>query len=65
MFQKTSGFVKKPVVSDFWGISSILRLLYRFFLFKKKKKHTDLDPNVHMELYNKPPGIKYANSRKK
>ena len=35
MFQKTSGFVKKTVVSDFWGISSILRLLYRFFLLKK------------------------------
>ena len=36
------GFSRKHVVSDFWGIRAILKLLYRFFL--SKKKHTDLDP---------------------
>ena len=33
---------RKHVVSDFWGIRAILKLLYRFFL--SKKAHTDLDP---------------------
>ena len=38
MFQKNlSFFFRKHVVSDFWGVRAILKLLYRCF-------HAELDP---------------------